>query len=438
MVPVGLISALAILGVGLLMATEHRYNTLLDEAAKAGMSVRAEDFAKFDVPDADNSEPHYQQAFHRHGLLSKADAALLKAYAPNITEKSFSQSSSASYTGPDPGTAARAAASKWKGIFAEVEKATAKPYLNFKRPWVKGAEVIFPELAQMKSVSHGLMSDAVIQLEDGNTPLALKRLDQVRTMARHLREEPTLIAQLVTVAIETRTDAYALRMAAAQPQNDTLMTGLREYMRAKPLLPDFERGLGGEAFFLTVLLDHAANNPEDVGVMEQDTELRWYSRALKVKWLRRSAQTTSLTAYLEVWKVLKKDPEDWVAIENALKTFDRRLASDKSLSGKLAQAFTPQMAQLGETCRRVLNRRRLARITLELLTTKQRVGSFPTALPKSEDNVDLHSNKPFTYRRTADGFLLYGTDTDGKNDGGTAHKDWGVLVAGRTLEIGRR
>jgi hypothetical protein len=438
MVPVGIILVLVVTGVGLMANSEYQYNRLLDEASKLGMAVRAEDFKKYAVADADNAAPAYQQAIHRLGLMPKEDVALLRSYAPGITEKEYSQSTAANYKGPDPGTAARSARLKWGGLFAEIDKATQKPHLDFKRQWEKAATIAFPELGLLKTICQALAADAAILLEDGNTPAALKRIDQARTMALHMREEPTLIAQLVAAAFEARTDVTALKMAASQPQNEVLMEGLGQYFSEPPVTPDFERAMGAESFFLTALLDEVARDPKAMGVMQQDTDLLWKSRALKIKWLRRSAQATALTGYIDFYKVLKKDPDDWRGIEKALQAFDVKLHSDTSLSGQLAQAFTPVFAQIGETCRKGHNRRRLARLTLQLLAAKQRTGEFPKSLSKGGDNSDLHSGKPFVYRRTSDGFILYGTDVDGSDDGGTLLKDFGVLVQGRTLQFGRR
>lgn len=76
-------------------------------------------------------------------------------------------------------------------------------------------------------------------------------------------------------------------------------------------------------------------------------------------------------------------------------------------------------------------RRRAVRAIFLLDAERRKTGQWPESLGRvrglagSNARIDPYSRKEFIYRKTADGMTLYSVATNGKDDGGKHHEQWG-------------
>ncbi len=98
---------------------------------------------------------------------------------------------------------------------------------------------------------------------------------------------------------------------------------------------------------------------------------------------------------------------------------------------------------IGNTYGRFMTHLQLIRLELALQEYRQRVGRFPDRLEQLAPTYlasilpDPFTGRPFRYRRTAAGYLLYSLGSNATDEGGEPHNprtpDSGDLVAGRLL-----
>lgn len=420
-----------------LYISERKFQSHIEAARREGMAMTAADLRK-NAPSADeNAGPEYQQAFHYLATVDKEHRDYIKAYQPGISVEDFNGSSRNRMTGTNIVKTVRLALEKHSLALRHLDRATEKPRMDFNRKWEQGAALLFPEYASLKESAQLLGADAAIKILGGDVEGGIARLSQVNKLAGHCFQEPTLIAQLVGIAIQARNDRIAIQLMGQHQNNPKVVAAIAKYLAEPVVRADYLAAVSGEAFFMVSQADLVAAGTSDM--MEfQDEEYKKSARWLRIKWIRRQAQIKVLDSYRRVYKELKKSKGDWRKAEAALRDTDDRILTDKSIVGSLSNLFYVPFSTYGTTSVRSLNLRNMARMTAELIQIKQQTGSFPSMVPNSKHNLDNQIGAPFTYRREGDGFILYGTDVDGRDDGGKSRKDLGVLFTPKEAAYGLR
>jgi hypothetical protein len=135
--------------------------------------------------------------------------------------------------------------------------------------------------------------------------------------------------------------------------------------------------------------------------------------------IRKALEAKAMEVYVWELERLPKDPNRWeetVAIQTQV---ERRIESDKSVFNTLNRSLIPGFSQAGTAIGATLTRRRLTASMIRLCKERNRTGTFPSALPSyGETSTDPFSGKPFRYRRTNTGFVLYSVGHDRVDNGG--------------------
>lgn len=411
MLPVGIIVGLGLTGVLLTNNVERKFEAEMALSKKAGLAVSAEDLRKNPASSLENSAGFYQQAISERKGLSVDIRNLAESYYVYSDVAELKRSLGTRYKGNYDEAAIREALMQWKPVFTRLDEATSRPRMDFQRQWEKGYNLMFPELADMKAFAKALASDATVKAKSGDSTAAIARLNQIRKIGDHCFDEPTLISQLVGAAAIAIANRAAVRMAVEYPKDAVLREKLQAFFSQSPAVPDLMNGFRGETFFMVTGPEQMASDPKAFESMEGQAD--WQVRAMRIKWIRRSAQTASLKLYREAAAEMPTDLRDWKKVEETFKKMDLKVSSDQSLIGKIASTFTPVFANAGQVGASAIQRQELGRAVCAVMAEKAKTGRYPKQLPKIPNQpLDIFADAPLKYNVTPTGFMIYSVGPD--------------------------
>jgi hypothetical protein len=96
---------------------------------------------------------------------------------------------------------ARKSLATYEETFKLTDKAISIPYCKFNTNWKDGPGVLFPFYASIRQLARLCHTDALVNIHDGNIDAAVKDASRIFGIAKSLKNEPTLIGQLVRYAI---------------------------------------------------------------------------------------------------------------------------------------------------------------------------------------------------------------------------------------------
>jgi hypothetical protein len=426
LIPLIIVLALGSAGLWFDYSARARLAHELDENRKVGLPVTPAEMAGPPVPVEENAAGHYQLAFERSAALDKDD----RTFGTNYT---FQNNSYLMKYRPDwlkkvpvgkEGDRAVEVSKAWAKVFEAVDLATSKPKLSYVRHWERGSMVLFPEYARMKELAKALCLDAELAARDQDTDRMMKRLREARQIGLHCYQEPTLIGLLVGIACESIADARAMNLAYQYREDASVVSRIREFFQEEVPMPDMRTAMKGESFLMAGMSNELARSPTDLfggggGDDYSGVPDRAVMNLLKIGWVRNTITARVIANERRAYLELPHDSKNWKQVEPAMSRLDQA-QSDNSPMGQLASMLTPVFSQAGQSIGKVDVRRRHGVVVTRIMDIVRTTGSFPGMLPDMGPvGIDPYSGKPFIYRKTADGFVLYSVGPDGKDDGGT-------------------
>ena len=223
---------------------------------------------------------------------------------------------------------------------------------------------------------------------------------------------------IVGVLRQEKTVLDAWRKAlAAGPSDPTYLRTADRILNSFAPLPDLEHILRSEFVDGLAINDHLSSfqNAEGVKAPEGTQEkLMWQiQRSLPAKYVRESH-------YVSAWKTafsqLPKDPFDWQGYLHAVHKAFADSPKWKGIDGWNGMATLDPV--IVEWTRR-LAERRMAGTAVAAMSQKLLTGKLPPHAPiLGEQSTDPFSGKPFGYRTSSKGFVIYSVDADGRDDEG--------------------
>jgi hypothetical protein len=170
------------------LSVRQQMETLRAEAGTLAMSV-----APARIPDRDNAALLYVQAFEG-GLLDP----LPKEYNEWFRLMSDEPDK---FDPRDPELTAYL--NRLRPLLALVREAAARPGCNFNRDWGRPSfSMLLPETQDMRTAAWSLQLEAHTRAAQGDVAGALEDILAMHRVAEHVSEEPFLICQLVSFAID--------------------------------------------------------------------------------------------------------------------------------------------------------------------------------------------------------------------------------------------
>lgn len=312
-----------------------------------------------------------------------------------------------------------------QAALVHTSRAAEKPYCNFNRPWGKGVFVLFPELADMKTLAKLVTAKAHYAASERGFSGAFQWFETGRRVARHAGE-PHFVGQLVQIACESIVLRQVQEEIVLHGGNSIFRAQARAFLVQPGDLPSLRNGLKGEALFIALSMKLMANDklsPQSFIQMmpgdEGESVPVWITR---IPGVTDDAEAKILAAFRMTAEKLGDDPNDHRAVLEAGSAFDSEsLVDDGSVSGKLAAIFYPLVKQVASAIVKLEANRRLARCGLELYEIRSKNGSFPSTLPNEKWATDPFTEQPFAYKPSTRGFILYSVGPNLKDEGGKPH-----------------
>ena len=309
--------------------------------------------------------------------------------------------------------------------------------------------MLLPDIQMMRTAVRGLRLRAMHHLGDGRPAEAWKDLLACHRMARLAARNPTLIGQLVAIAIEGVACSGTQVLLHSDDLSERLAQQILDELQSLPPCSDtiYAFDQGERHFFLDSVLLFARDSATAsdlirgtgaAGVANAISRVQinwnlvmatgnsWYDRLATAAKLPTRAERIrafdDIDADLSQLTSRLSSPMGWIG---GVVSRNRRseIAADVLLS-----LFLPAIRSASIAGDRAVSSLEMTRISAALAVHRARHGEYPeqlTALvPKilPEMPLDLYSGRPFIYQRKPDGgYLLYSVYENGVDDGGTDH-----------------
>jgi hypothetical protein len=317
--------------------------------------------------------------------------------------------------------------------------------------------VLLPIQQATRDAARALSVRAMWHLGEGRPMEAWEDLLAIHRLSHLMVQGQTLVEQLVGIALSgiacdrtvTFLDHVELTPEQARKvQRD--LTRLPKFAAIARSLDQTERLLAIDAFIAMgsggELVSDIGGNDFGGGVFNvvaidwnlvlRDTN-RWYDRLVA------AAKLPDREARVAAFEKIEADMQVLVAQTKAPKRMLAAVVSrqqrSKVVSGIVLGLFLPAVNAATDAEDRQNTTLELTRLAAALAVHRAEHGAYPGSLDELLPNlverlpVDVFGGKPFVYKRSADGYLLYGTGANGVDDGGS-HETHRVLN-GQKLDL---
>ena len=331
-------------------------------------------------------------------------------------------------------------------IFELVAAGANKPYYWQQYKAQEGGgmmSILFPNLSTFRRLAYNLEWRAKPNAEQGQYEEAFNAMKTCYKFGQHLRKgNGVLIEQLVGIAIE----AYSLRVIG-----DILSENQIDSSILASLQKDLEHITADEDFSINMKAEKFSMYDEIQRCFTEDYFGRGHLYLPRISGLKGHTSFMAITdedfheTLLQLWNVffthpnkqqtLKSMNEFYDYIEQLSRKSPAKINSEKELIDKRVNALlhnnvfmgilTPAFMRVIEISYRLPVDVGATIATIAVLRYQQDIGKYPENLDElvkitylKKLPIDTFSDKPLVYKKTADGFLLYGIGSNFKDDGG--------------------
>ncbi len=365
----------------------------LVELKAQGMPLTLAEAAPKDVPDEQNAAVLYQQVFgeffpgvqreaRRIGAMTGDEQGVIRQYI---------KTNDAALQGQAREILSRPAVKRDLEI---IRRASQRPHCVFPVNWEDGVGALLPHLPPLRDAVRVLAAQALISAEAGRLDEALDWCCVSLRMSEHVAAEPTLIAQLLAIAVQGTTLDVVERLISEQQLEPGVANDFADYLSRIDLRKAFTKGMIGER----ALGIQSFHSP--LWKLDELTYIDYMSRLVAAHRLPYS------NAVAEIESANKE--------LNALPFYQ----------GILAKMLVPVFARVVDKRAEATANIGLCRAVLALKAYKYDHGAYPETLDQLEETLDWQlpedpfSGKDFVYQRQAEGFKLYSIGQDLKDSGG--------------------
>jgi hypothetical protein len=306
----------------------------------------------------------------------------------------------------------RAELQKVAPALAEARPLADMPQGRFTVAWAENGITAILPCQDARAAGNLLRLDAALLVQDGDPDKALTSVRGILNAGRAIGDEPTLISQLVRIALE----AVAVRslervLAQGEPSEAALkaVQDLLEKEAAEPLLLYAARG-------------ERANNHRAMNWMTAGGDATSRAEAFTSGILARRSHAPHLRMMTEFVEIARLPVEEQAA---RLKEFDKPLTDLPFLSQMLVPAFS-KVAQAFQRSQAIL-RGAIAAVAAERY--RRQKGSWPSSHAQLVEAgllravpVDPYDGQPLRLRALADGVVIYSVGPDRTDDGGNLNR----------------
>jgi hypothetical protein len=307
-----------------------------------------------------------------------------------------------------------------------VHAGAERPYFRSNVKWTAGLDATFPHYSRLRFMARFLSAATAVSAREGRQAEALQILRDGFRMSGHVSQEPCLIGQLASYAIDAilmRSAEYAVSRGELPAKEAHALAddlGRVDFYGAMQRAMDMERAWGLQVYADPSLMDRrgeqgsqSTSPPQEsvpAGEVAAHGPLRILTQADQSFYLRgmRQYETEAAVPWREI--AAKTDRIDPERDTPRYFYFSRIMLFDPTRS----------FANRDET----LARRSILQAVLGLEVWRQQHGQYPTSLADLRNigwpvPADPFSGADFVYKVSAGKYLLYSIGRDLTDDGGT-------------------
>jgi hypothetical protein len=294
--------------------------------------------------------------------------------------------------------------------------------LTFKEPDLIGT--LLTDTQNMREVASILDLDALIRAYDRKGDEAFDSAHAVLAVGRGLGDEPTLISQLVRMAIVSISARGAERILGMAEVSEAKLAELQAAFLTEAKEPRMKYGLRGERAMFHRMMENIDSGAMSLSQLEGgriNPAVEQISKA-PVRATIPEQQATMLRMMNRMIAAtdMPYGPErdaEMTASEVEIKTLPR-------YRNIFVALMLPAMSKVAEADTRIVAHMHCAAVALACERYRLKHKAYPTALADLPKDilavipVDPYTGRPLHYKKTADGAVVYSTGTDRKDNGG--------------------
>ncbi len=405
----------------------------LQRIREAGEPLTLAEAAPEPVPPSENAAEPYQQALGRMGPQSTSMGTSLfesSGHSDLIVDGYL--------YGNAPHRDARRAFDDPKVVRALdlLRRGSEREECVFPVNWEDGYGALFPHFARLRSAARWLSAKSKLCAHDGEIDEALDWCCVSLRMAEHTAQEPTLIGELVAIAIQAIALQRAEQVMQEGPPSPQFARETIEDLRSIDMREPFRNALLGErATGLETFDTVRRESPEDLfngllgGSGASEPNAYQLLAALYGTPLGRPLLSSDQIIYLQM---MRRRIE---LVENAAPKDRERLAEDVEENvpqmAIISRILVPVFARAVQKRDDAIARLDVFEIALAAEIFHAERGEWPFDLQQLQDTLsyelpqDPFAQGPYHYRREKDGFVVWGLGKDSDDDGGHGPRDPG-------------
>ena len=373
-----------------------------------GNPTTAADLAGAKIPDEENAAVLYRKAFEFMSTEQGEDDSGVIGTVVSRSERA-----------KDPTLWNKAAEvlPRYQGVISLIEQAQMRPKCRFPINWNQGFGAQFRHLAPMRRLAQLLYAQALIDAKAGKMDKALRSTGLAFKLSDSLKDEPTLISQLVRVSvisIGARTFTDVLEYGSIDETQAKRLYGTLSGISMDSSMVTAMRG--GRALGLLAFQDVRKNSPlasalEEAGHLPRVVRT-WPWRPMfyadELYYLRRANVSVRRATF--PYRDFGKFPDPYRHKDPPRYAF---------LSGVIMPVYT-RARSAADRAQASING---TQIVLALQAYKDRYDGYPASFGELRAKLgwplpeDPFSGKDFAYKRQGNGFILYSVGENLKDDG---------------------
>ena len=313
---------------------------------------------------------------------------------------------------------------------AILREASRLPAAVFPVNWEAGAAALFPHLARYREATRWVTARMLVTAADGDVDGALEWCRVGLRMSEHAAAEPTLIAELVGIALQAITLRGAEQMLAQEAASVAAADRMSEYVGTIDMKESFLNAMRGERAFGRCVFEEAESMPAaEFGGLLGGAPDAWPLLYLYAGPLGKPVRAFDELTYLKCWRVLLETSAVDYREAKSGRLSDIDNAYGIPATAPVARMLVPVFARAGAKRDAAIGRLDEFRTVLALKVYKQEHGAYPESLDELRRTLswelpkDIFSGEAFRYQRKGEGFMLYSFGRDLDDDGGVREED---------------
>ena len=297
-------------------------------------------------------------------------------------------------------------------LLRAVHRIAGNPMAHFEHTWT--VEEIFPHWACARTGSKVLRWESLLMARDGRHLEAVEHQALGLRLANHAADDPIVIAQMVSAAMEDIALAGMADILDMAGPDARVASAVRRAIEANPSRRDLTTAMRSDTMFRAMALRRVRSR-EDIRYLSLQGDERYTlgsdpSNGLVVHYVARQAEAACLHGmgrYLEAFQ--RPAPERFAAMDAVTREIQGRSHRRLPPGEELGLFLTPDISQEPRTNTGTLAYRRVLLAACDVMYYRARTGAWPVRLEDVAHLVpmDPYNGKPLGYRREADGFVVF-------------------------------